>query len=783
MSQRLADRDVRGPTGFYRPAYEAIACLAWLVGGLFYVAIARTFNEGISVIGYAALPMFLLSGVRGYQAIQNWSFKTRLTTPLPPWMSVSRLIQKQTSSGETFIGRGFDWEPYHARLMKEISTITLKECLDPPRLFRRIMVWLGLAASNLKLEGRHYIHGVGRQETDLLVSKASRRSHTLVLGTNGAGKTRMLETLVVQAISRGHLTQSQLEKRRFFSDLVSEESKKHSRKYRYLKRLLDSSSPGDKAARLRLIDAINVCAQRGTLKSRVLRWYLNRLPDLSYGPVFILDPKGDVDLRDRAYATAKRLGRANDFFYFSPTDADFSFRINPLANFTRRTELANRIAALLPSGGDSDAFRQFAWRAINVVVEGLEYVRVPIQILTLRDYIEGGIESLLVACLEKHLSSLEHYYPRWSVEVTGAINRTKSAGSLDEEVSRRAAGLAAYYTTHVKSSSKACAQAHPNTTIDGLIDVMMHDTAHYNKLISNLIPILQQLTSSPMDILLSRSQDFSDPRPPTSFQELINQRRIVYINFESLADSVVGSALGSLFIADLTACAAERHHKGITEPPVAIFVDEAAEMMNDPFIQALNKGRAAGFELTLASQTIADFVARMGNQAKALQVLGNVNTTIAMRLQDNDSIAMVVDKFADTSYENKTSSKTSTTIAAMAQRGRDFSGSVMKGSQSTDLQMVTADLLSSLPPGHFFGHLPGGRKVKGRVMLLPLKDSDRFRPSEHGTRCSRFLYGEDTRLLPAGLADPLHLEECYLDNDYSRAGKHDISLVPLPSSA
>ena len=43
-----------------------------------------------------------------------------------------------------------------------------------------------------------------------------------------------------------------------------------------------------------------------------------------------------------------------------------------------------------------------------------------------------------------------------------------------------------------------------------------------------------------------------------------------------------------------------------------------------------------------------------------------------------------------------------------------------------------ADLLSSLPPGHFFGHLPGGRKVKGRVLMMRMDDKDRFKPSKHG---------------------------------------------------
>ncbi|TVQ47662.1 MAG: hypothetical protein EA371_07425, partial [Gammaproteobacteria bacterium] len=57
-------------------------------------------------------------------------------------------------------------------------------------------------------------------------------------------------------------------------------------------------------------------------------------------------------------------------------------------------------------------------------------------------------------------------------------------------------------------------------------------------------------------------------------------------------------ALGSVspmpLEAHLTACAARRHAHGINHPPVAVYVDEAAEVINDPLIQLLNKGRSSG---------------------------------------------------------------------------------------------------------------------------------------------------------------------------------------------
>lgn len=690
MAKRTAHSEVRGETRFYRPAYEGISAIAWLVGALIYIAIGRLVDQGIGAVSYAAIPMLALAAYNGHKVWKNWMFKTHLTTPRPPWITVDRLFAKQLQSGKTFIGKGFEWEPAHARIMKEISTLPGQGALEPPDIFRQSMVMLGLSATDVVLEGKHYIHGCGMTEEDLFVTDQSRRSHTLVLGTNGAGKTRALEALVAQSIHRGALTERGKKKLEYEKARIIPE---------------ETDSPEGPKMREKRLDKFRP----------------------KYGPVFILDPKGDPDLRDRAFATAKRLGRPKAFWYFSPTDADVSFRINPLENYTRVTELANRVAALLPSGGDSEAFRQFAWRAINVVVEGLVFAGIPINLMTLREYIEGGIENLAIICIKRHIENHAEHYRGWEAEVRVIQGRLKGGDKNPPDRAAVAGAMASYYINKVRVGlPHAGKPPHPNSTIDGIVDVIEHDAQHYTKLIGNLLPILVQLTSGPMEVLLSDPKDASEARMQTSFQSLINLNAIVYINFESLADSVVGSALGSLFLADLTACAAKRHHDGITDPPVSIFVDEAAEMMNDPFIQALNKGRAAGFELTLASQTIADFVARMGNEAKAMQVLGNVNATIAMRLQDNESSQMVSEKFADTNYEHRVSSKSSTTIAPMAHRGRDFSGSITKNTQTSDLPLVTPDLLSSLPPGHYFGHLPGGRKVKGRVLMMKLGKDDHY---------------------------------------------------------
>ena len=445
------------------------------------------------------------------------------------------------------------------------------------------------------------------------------------------------------------------------------------------------------------------------------------------GPVLVLDPKGDLDLRDRCHAEALRHGREADFRFFSPTLPQFSMRLNPLQNYARSSQIANRIASLLPRGGTSTAFRDFAWRAINVVVDGLLQSGSDPNLMNLRRYVEGDIDGLIVKAVERYLADIAAREPRvrgWRSEVLTLVGHLKQGGSvsLDRDTSLRAVALATYYTQTVKPS-------YPDKTIDAMLSIMLHDRAHYSKLISNLIPLLEQLTSGPMQQLLSPDcDDPSDARTIENFQKLIDKNSIVYINLDTLADSIVGSAVGSLFLSDLTSVAAARYASEATHlPPVSVFVDEAAEVIHDAFIQALNKGRGAGFELYIASQTIADFVAKMGDTALAMQALGNTNTTIALRIKDPETRKFASALFGETHFAETNSGHSASTIHPA--ENLDFGGTVTKTQQRKDLAIVSEDALGKLPNLHFFASLPGGKRIKGRIPIMPLSPEERFRPT------------------------------------------------------
>ena len=85
--------------------------------------------------------------------------------------------------------------------------------------------------------------------------------------------------------------------------------------------------------------------------------------------VIVFDPKGDADLMRRVYAESSRAGR--DLYVFHLGYPELSARYNAIGNFSRVTEVATRIANQLPSEGNSAAFKEFAWRFVNIIARAL----------------------------------------------------------------------------------------------------------------------------------------------------------------------------------------------------------------------------------------------------------------------------------------------------------------------------------------------------------------------------------------------------------------------------
>jgi conjugal transfer pilus assembly protein TraD len=249
--------------------------------------------------------------------------------------------------------------------------------------------------------------------------------------------------------------------------------------------------------------------------------------------------------------------------------------------------------------------------------------------------------------------------------------------------------------------------------VDGLLSMVLHDQTHYAKMIQNLLPLLSSLTSGDLGPLLSPdAADINDPRPVFDSDKIIKGRHVVYVGLDSLSDPTVGSAIGSIVIADLAAVAGDIYNYG-RKQNIELFVDEVAECVNTPLIQVLNKGRGSGFRITLAAQTLPDIVAKLGDQNKARMVIGNCNNLIALRTKDRLTQDFVVETFGQTHVQ--TLVRTQATGMSSKAAGVHVTGSVAERLGEERVDVFAPEWLGMLPSLHYIAMVSGGRLVKGRL--------------------------------------------------------------------
>ncbi len=413
--------------------------------------------------------------------------------------------------------------------------------------------------------------------------------------------------------------------------------------------------------------------------------------------VIIIDPKGDHGLARNARAACEASGAGDRFVYFHPAHPDRSACIDPLRNWNRKTELASRVASLIPSETGADPFTAFGWKVLNDITNGMIATGHRPNLVQLRRYVEGGPENLLQRALKVHFSA---HVKDWESRASSYTKRYKDR-------------LLEAYIIFYKEIAIHEAQS---VDLDGLISTYEHNRDHFQKMVASLIPILSMLTSDPLQQLLSPDFEPGHERQVTDMSKIIRGNKVVYIGLDSLADSTVGSAIGSIMLADLAAVAGDRYNYGIDSlSPVNLFIDEAAEVLNQPAIQLMNKGGGADFRVTIATQTFADFASRLGDENKARQVLANTNNKIALRVLDSETQKYIAEGMPPIK------------VRSMALRyghnvdthiHDEYTASYQEQILEEDAELFPAAMLGELPPLHFIARLSGGRTLKGRIPIL-----------------------------------------------------------------
>ncbi len=413
--------------------------------------------------------------------------------------------------------------------------------------------------------------------------------------------------------------------------------------------------------------------------------------------VIIIDPKGDHALAENAKRICAAMGQPERFVYFHPAHPEKSTPIDPMRNWNRRTELASRVAALIPSETGADPFAAFGWKVLNDIVNGLVATGVSPNLVHMKRYIEGGADNLLLNTLRRHFIDT---VPEWE---------TRSSSFVKKHRDR----ILEAYIEFYKQTAIHEAQS---SDLDGLISTFEHNRDHFQKMVASLIPILSMLTSEPLAALLSPEFKIGDQEHATDMAKIINNNQVLYLGLDSLADGTVGSAIGSIMLADLTAVAGDRYNYGIdSNKPVNLFIDEAAEVINQPTIQLMNKGGGALFRVTISAQTFADFPARLGDENKARQVLANINNQIVLRVIDAETQQYIADSMPKIKVQSL-SIRYGHGVDAKIQD--EYQSSYQESMMAEEVELFPAAMLGNLPPLHFLARMSGGRIIKGRLPIL-----------------------------------------------------------------
>lgn len=592
-----------------RPLYEVNSIRYWLAFiALCLVAPAISNTPVLVSVIFAAIagtsawgqwrtiaPMYRLQ-----KNLTNVPFSTMTTRAL-------RDIMDQ-NPGMVWLGRGFAWRQEHAQLNHELMTEQF------PHLAH---VTGTIHTAKATAKGVQFVHGIGMpHEHDILVPLEHQAGHLLVVGTTGAGKTRLLDILATQAIFRGEA-------------------------------------------------------------------------------VVVIDPKGDRDLCESLRRSCIDYGDPDRFVYFHPAFPKQSALIDPLGNYNRDSEIASRLAALIQSEGD--VFKSFAWMALNKLVSGLLLIEQQPDLVTLKRLLDLSPDRLLEKVLERHFE--RHLGADWRLKAN-------------------AKALADHAVTGLIKLYNDLDESQRDSDIDGLVNMVTHNRDHFSKMIASLIPVLTMLTTGALKELLSPGRvPEDDPRLRTNIRAILEEKKVLYVALDSLSDPIVGSAIGSMLLSDTAAVAGDLYNRtgGSKPAPVNIFIDEAAEVINDPTIQLLNKGRGAGMRLTVLTQTFADLEARLGSQAKARQVLGNLNSQIILRTLDGASQKYLAENMPETVIYSieRSQSNTSGTTSPTA-----FSGSFSERTSETKTPLITSQVLGLLPDLQFFAKVSGSMFFKVRIPIL-----------------------------------------------------------------
>lgn len=490
---------------------------------------------------------------------------------------------------------------------------------------------------------------------------------------------------------------------------------------------LHGIEPDEKDVTLALRERVGHTVVYGTTrvgKTRLAELLVTQ--DIRRGEVTIVfDPKGDADLMKRVWAEAHRAGRGDELYIFHLGWPEISARYNAVGRFGRVSEVASRVAGQLSGDGNNAAFREFAWRFVNIIARALVALGERPDYTLIMRYV-NNIADLYIRYAEK---IIHEQLPALQTQIE---NNQQVLG--EDDVPRNMQGqpdALRIWAIEVALSSEEGKKLY-DPILDGLRSAVRYDRTYFDKIVASLLPLLEKLTTGKTAELLAPDYlDMDDSRPIFDWEQIIRKKAVVYVGLDALSDSMVASAVGNSMFADLVSVAGHIYKHGINaglpggkegKSLINLHCDEFNELMGDEFIPLINKGGGAGMQVTAYTQTSSDIEARIGNAAKTAQVQGNFNNLIMLRVRENRTAELLTTQLPQVEIYTKTLVSGHQDTADV-NADQDFTSSTQDRVGTVKVPLLEPADIVTLPKGQAFALLEGGQLWKIR-MPLPAGDAD-----------------------------------------------------------
>lgn len=444
--------------------------------------------------------------------------------------------------------------------------------------------------------------------------------------------------------------------------------------------------------------------------------------------VIFFDPKGDADILKRMYTEAKKAGREKEFYCFHLGWSDISARYNAVGRFNKITEVAGRISGQLSGSGNSAAFKEFAWRFVNIITRAL------VELGKRPSYDEIARYVRSIDNLFEEYSKF--YFAKTDPKAWEAI--VQASGSIDQKnlnfAMKGRSNLVVAIDQYIRQENIF------DPVLDGLASAVRYDKTYFDKIVASLLPLLEKLTTGKVSELLSPDyNDIEDSRPIFDWEEVIRKKGIVYVGLDALSDLTVASAVGNSMFADLVSMAGHIYKFGVGDGlptemnknnkiSINVHCDEFNELIGDEFIPLINKGGGAGMQVTAYTQTLSDIEARIQDKAKAGQIVGNFNSMVMLRVKEQSTAELLTKNLHEVRVM-EVMAISSVTDSSETNSEKHFGSNTGDRVNTVNKPMLSPADITNLPKGQAFCLIEGSQLWKIR-MPLPVTDDDEDMPED-----------------------------------------------------